>query len=262
MKHTLKELVRVKNFLLAGTTVTIVEEKVSRTGGSGLSLAGVFCVRILSNDLFLVTLSYLCSLLGCLSEPFQKSQGGVGLRSHLPCSPEIGSVLQILSWPVMPTPVESPLPAKKGKGDKKEKEKEKEKGKKQKAEEAAKEKVRPAWVTSEQGGECGPVLLTTVHSWPCPQDKKGLKKKKERPKELRQDPPVLRLLGSGLVYLEPLLAGDPAVTTVCNFGVIRTMESDRLTHARVQRGPLVLPFRLCLPSSFLMDSLLGQAGMG
>ncbi|CAO2629608.1 Leucine-rich repeat-containing protein 43 [Lemmus lemmus] len=120
MKHTLKELVRVKNFLLAGTTVTIVEEK-------------------------------------------------------------------ILSWPVMPTPVESPLPAKKGKGDKKEKEKDKE---------------------------------------------KGLKKKKEVPKELRQDPPVLRVLGSGLVYLEPLLAGDSAVTTVCNFGVIRTMESDRLIHTR------------------------------
>ncbi|XP_075813563.1 leucine-rich repeat-containing protein 43 [Microtus pennsylvanicus] len=135
MKHNLKELVRVKNFLLAGTTVTIVEEK-------------------------------------------------------------------ILSWPVLPTPVESPLPAKKGKADKKEKEKEKEKekGKKQKAEEAAKEKE--------------------------------LKKKKEPPKELRQDPPVLRVLGSGLVYLEPLLAGDSAVTTVCNFGVIRTMESDRLTYAR------------------------------
>lgn len=32
MKHTLKELVRVKAFLLAGTTVTIVEEKV---GGAG-----------------------------------------------------------------------------------------------------------------------------------------------------------------------------------------------------------------------------------
>lgn len=128
MKHTLKELVRAKAFLLAGTTVTIVEEK-------------------------------------------------------------------ILSWPVMPTPVESPLPAKKGKGDKREKEK------KQKAEEAAK-------------------------------DKKGLRKKKEPPRELRQDPPVLRALGSGLVYLEPLLAGEPAVTTVCNFGVVRTLESDKLTFAR------------------------------
>uniref|UniRef100_A0A8C8TSI9 Leucine rich repeat containing 43 n=1 Tax=Peromyscus maniculatus bairdii TaxID=230844 RepID=A0A8C8TSI9_PERMB len=112
MKHTLKELVRVKAFLLAGTTVTIVEEK-------------------------------------------------------------------ILSWPVLPTPVESPLP-----------------------------------------------------------DKKAPKKKKEPPRELRQDPPVLRVLGSGLVYLEPLLAGETAVTTVCNFGVVRTLESDKLTNARVLRGPL------------------------
>ncbi|XP_052024601.1 leucine-rich repeat-containing protein 43 isoform X2 [Apodemus sylvaticus] len=94
----------------------------------------------------------------------------------------------ILSWPVVPTPVESPSPAKKGKEDKKKKE------------EAAKDK--------------------------------GLKKKKEPPKELRQDPPVLSVLGSGLVYLEPLLAGEPVVSTVCNFGVVRTLETDRLTHAR------------------------------
>ncbi|XP_028621836.1 leucine-rich repeat-containing protein 43 isoform X1 [Grammomys surdaster] len=121
MRHTLKELIRVKAFLLAGTTVSIVEEK-------------------------------------------------------------------ILSWPVVPTPVESPLPAKKGKGDKKKKE------------EAAKDK--------------------------------SPKKKKEPPRELRQDPPVLSVLGSGLVYLEPLLAGEPVVSTVCNFGVVRTLETDRLTHAR------------------------------
>ncbi|XP_021042728.1 leucine-rich repeat-containing protein 43 isoform X1 [Mus pahari] len=121
MRHTLKELIRVKAFLLAGTTVSIVEEK-------------------------------------------------------------------ILSWPVVPTPVESPLPAKKGKGDNKKKE------------EPAKDKVH--------------------------------KKKKEPPRELRQDPPVLTVLGSGLVYLEPLLAGEPVVSTVCNFGVVRTLETDRLTHAR------------------------------
>ncbi|GAB1290162.1 Leucine-rich repeat-containing protein 43 [Apodemus speciosus] len=86
MKHSLKELIRVKAFLLAGTTVSIVEEK-------------------------------------------------------------------ILSWPVVPPPVESPSPAKKGKGDKKKKEDVKD---------------------------------------------KGPKKKKEPPRELRQDPPVLRVLGSGL----------------------------------------------------------------
>lgn len=52
MNHTLKELIRVKAFLLAGTTVSIVEEKVSRPEGSGLLLAGGSCVRILSNDPF------------------------------------------------------------------------------------------------------------------------------------------------------------------------------------------------------------------
>ncbi|XP_060239215.1 leucine-rich repeat-containing protein 43 [Meriones unguiculatus] len=120
MTHTLKELVRVKAFLLTGTIVTIVEEK-------------------------------------------------------------------ILSWPVLSTPVEVSLPAKKGKGDQK-------KGDKK--------------------------------------EKKGLKKKKEAPRELRQDPPVLRVLGSGPVYLEPLLAGETLVSTVCNFGVVRTLQSDRLTQAR------------------------------
>lgn len=37
MKHTLKELIRVKAFLLSGTTVSIVEEKVSRAGGGTLA---------------------------------------------------------------------------------------------------------------------------------------------------------------------------------------------------------------------------------
>lgn len=52
---------------------------------------------------------------------------------------------------------------------------------------------------------------------------------------------MLRALGSGLVYLEPLLAGEPAVTTVCNFGVVRTLESDKLTFARVLKGPRSCP---------------------
>ncbi|ERE75990.1 UDP-GlcNAc:betaGal beta-1,3-N-acetylglucosaminyltransferase 4-like protein [Cricetulus griseus] len=136
MKHILKELVRVKAFLLAGTTVTIVEEKT-------------------------------------------------------------------LSWPVMPTPVESPMSGKKGKGDKKKKRN------KQKAVAA--------------------------------KDKKGLKKKREIPKELRRDPPVLRVLGSGPVFLEPLLAGEPAVTTVCNFGVVRTPDSDKLTYARDSKKTKKVP---------------------
>uniref|UniRef100_Q8N309-3 Isoform 3 of Leucine-rich repeat-containing protein 43 n=1 Tax=Homo sapiens TaxID=9606 RepID=Q8N309-3 len=133
MQHSLRDLVPLKAFLLAGTTVTIVEEK-------------------------------------------------------------------ILSWPVVLPAVDSPLSAKKGKGEKDKKGKEKDRtGKGEK--EPAKE-------------------------W------KVLKKKKEPPKELRQDPPILQVLGRGLVILEPLLAGEPLVSTVCNFGVVRTLTSDRLTLAR------------------------------
>ncbi|XP_055092948.1 leucine-rich repeat-containing protein 43 isoform X3 [Symphalangus syndactylus] len=133
MQHSLRDLVPLKAFLLAGTTVTIVEEK-------------------------------------------------------------------ILSWPVVLPAVDSPLSAKKGKGEKDKKGKEKDRmGKGEK--EPAKE-------------------------W------KVLKKKKEPPKELRQDPPILQVLGQGLVILEPLLAGEPLVSTVCNFGVVRTLTSDRLTLAR------------------------------
>lgn len=69
-----------------------------------------------------------------------------------------------------------------------------------------------------------------------PQEQKGSKKKELR-KDLRQDPPVLRVLGSGPVDLEPLLSGEPFVSTVCNFGVVRTLETDRLTLYRVQQCP-------------------------
>ncbi|XP_064235730.1 leucine-rich repeat-containing protein 43 isoform X1 [Aotus nancymaae] len=131
MQHVLRDLVPLKAFLLAGTTVTIVEEK-------------------------------------------------------------------ILSWPVVLPAVDSPLSAKKGKGEKDKKEKEKDrKGK----------------------GEKEPA-------------KQAPKKKKEPPKELRQDPPILQVLGRGLVVLEPLLVGEPLVSTVCNFGVVRTLASDRLAFAK------------------------------
>ncbi|XP_066116754.1 leucine-rich repeat-containing protein 43 isoform X3 [Saccopteryx bilineata] len=130
MQHTLRDLVALKAFLLAGTIVTIVEEKV-------------------------------------------------------------------LSWPVVAPPVDSPLPPKKGKGEKDKKGKGK----------AAREDQEMT--------------------------KMGSKKKKELPKELRQDLPTLRVLGSCLVVLEPLLAGESLVTSLCNFGVIRTLESDRLTLSRL-----------------------------
>uniref|UniRef100_H0WTA5 Leucine rich repeat containing 43 n=1 Tax=Otolemur garnettii TaxID=30611 RepID=H0WTA5_OTOGA len=133
MNHTLKDLTSLKAFLLSGTTVTIVEEK-------------------------------------------------------------------ILSWPLGFSAADSPLPAKKGKGEKDKKEKDKkEKDKKEKG-------LFPK--------------------------QKGPKKKKEPARDLRQDPPILQVLGSGLVVLEPLLSGEPMVSTVCNFGVLRTLETDRLTLAR------------------------------
>ncbi|KAK2102813.1 Leucine-rich repeat-containing protein 43 [Saguinus oedipus] len=64
------------------------------------------------------------------------------------------------------------------------------------------------------------------------EEKQAPKKKKEPLKELRQDPPILQVLGRGLVVLEPLLVGEPLVSSVCNFGVVRTLASDRLAFAR------------------------------
>lgn len=78
----------------------------------------------------------------------------------------------------------------------------------------------------------GPRLLSGL----SPLQEQKAAKKKELPKELRQDPPILSVLGSGLLALEPLLAGEPLVSSVCNFGVIRTPEIDRLMFLRVQRG--------------------------
>ncbi|XP_077015850.1 leucine-rich repeat-containing protein 43 [Tamandua tetradactyla] len=143
MQHTLRDLVPLKAFLLAGTTVTIVEEK-------------------------------------------------------------------ILSWPVLPPAVESASTAKKGKGDKVKKGKEKEKRKEEK---------------DKKGQDQGKGERDAAKE-------RKASKKKEPPRELRQDPPVLRVLGHGLVGLEPLLMGEPLVATVCNFGVARTVESDKLTAAR------------------------------
>ncbi|KAI5761682.1 LRRC43 [Gulo gulo luscus] len=134
MHHTLRDLVPLKAFLLAGTTVTIVEEK-------------------------------------------------------------------ILSWPPVPPPVDAVLSTKSGKGEKDKKgQKDKDKKGKDQKDKAGKEQKAS--------------------------------KKKELPKELRQDPPILRVLGSGLVALEPLLVGEPLVSEVCNFGVIRTLETDNLIALR------------------------------
>ncbi|XP_059975442.1 leucine-rich repeat-containing protein 43 [Mesoplodon densirostris] len=144
MQHTLKGLVPLRAFLLSGTTVTVVEEK-------------------------------------------------------------------ILSWPAVPPSPNSPSAAKKGKGETDKKGKEKNKEEKDKKGKDGKDKAGK--------GEKGPA-----------KEHKGSKKKEEElRKDLRQDPPVLRVLGSGPVVLEPLLSGEPFVSTVCNFGVVRTLETDRLT---------------------------------
>ncbi|CAD7674470.1 unnamed protein product [Nyctereutes procyonoides] len=140
MQHSLRDLVPLKAFLLAGTTVTIVEEK-------------------------------------------------------------------ILSWPLVPPPVDIVSPAKKGKGEKDKK------GKKDKDKE------------KDGSDKAGKGEKGTAKE-------QKASKKKELPKELRQDPPILRVLGSGLLALEPLLAGEPLVSSVCNFGVIRTPEIDRLMFLR------------------------------
>ncbi|XP_026715872.1 leucine-rich repeat-containing protein 43 isoform X1 [Athene cunicularia] len=49
-----------------------------------------------------------------------------------------------------------------------------------------------------------------------------VKQKKEKPRELRSDPPIRRTLGTGRVALEALLATEDLVATVCDFGVLIT----------------------------------------
>ena len=91
----------------------------------------------------------------------------------------------------------------------------------------------PGWREAAPSVRCSPLHSPGL----SPQERKGSKKKKELRQDLRQDPPVLRVLGSGPVVLEPLLSGEPFVSTVCNFGVVRTLETDRLTLYRVQQCP-------------------------
>ena len=138
-----------------------------------------------------------------------------------------------------PPSSDSPSAAKKGKGEKDKKEKEKDKKDKKgkdKADKGEKEppKVPPGGGGGLSGGRCSWPPAHPVHPpGLSPQAQKGSKKQKELPKEMHQDPPILRVLGSSPVVLEALLAGESFVSTVCNFGVIRTLEADRLTLNRV-----------------------------
>nr|XP_009921544.1 PREDICTED: leucine-rich repeat-containing protein 43 [Haliaeetus albicilla] len=54
---------------------------------------------------------------------------------------------------------------------------------------------------------------------PVPRDKQ---KKKEKPCELRSNPPIRRTLGTQRVTLETLLATEDLVATVCDFGILIT----------------------------------------
>ncbi|XP_010126897.1 PREDICTED: leucine-rich repeat-containing protein 43, partial [Chlamydotis macqueenii] len=51
---------------------------------------------------------------------------------------------------------------------------------------------------------------------------RGKQKKKEKPCELRSNPPLRRTLGSRKVTLEALLATEDLVATVCDFGILIT----------------------------------------
>ncbi|XP_009946669.1 PREDICTED: leucine-rich repeat-containing protein 43, partial [Leptosomus discolor] len=62
---------------------------------------------------------------------------------------------------------------------------------------------------------------------PVPRDKQK-KKKKEKPCELRSDPPIRRTLGTGRVALEALLATEDLVATVCDFGILITEQPPSL----------------------------------
>uniref|UniRef100_F6WRG1 Leucine rich repeat containing 43 n=1 Tax=Ornithorhynchus anatinus TaxID=9258 RepID=F6WRG1_ORNAN len=130
MQHCLTDLVPLKTFLLSGTTVTVVEEK-------------------------------------------------------------------ILSWPILPPPPETSPPGKKGKKN---------------------------------------------------QEKKvGKHKRKENPQDLQQDPPLLRVLGSGHLSLEPLVSGEAQVSAVCNFGVLRSMPIPGTASIKVQPNWACQPtMRHCL----------------
>uniref|UniRef100_A0A663MLW4 Leucine rich repeat containing 43 n=1 Tax=Athene cunicularia TaxID=194338 RepID=A0A663MLW4_ATHCN len=81
-----------------------------------------------------------------------------------------------------------------------------------------------------------------------------VKQKKEKPRELRSDPPIRRTLGTGRVALEALLATEDLVATVCDFGVLITEQpltgkkAKRRAENQKQRGK-VRPSRKprCLP---------------
>ncbi|XP_074462397.1 leucine-rich repeat-containing protein 43 isoform X1 [Larus michahellis] len=70
-------------------------------------------------------------------------------------------------------------------------------------------------------GKAGQGLQKDSAKVPALRDKQK-KKKKEKPCELRSDPPIQRTLGTQRVTLETLLATEDLLATVCDFGILIT----------------------------------------
>uniref|UniRef100_A0A8B9YY11 Leucine rich repeat containing 43 n=1 Tax=Buteo japonicus TaxID=224669 RepID=A0A8B9YY11_9AVES len=79
--------------------------------------------------------------------------------------------------------------------------------------------------TGSAKGQCQGRMLGE-NDVPVPGDKQ---KKKEKPCELRSNPPIRRTLGTQRVTLETLLATEDLVATVCDFGIL-------ITEQPLQRG--------------------------
>ncbi|XP_039218623.1 leucine-rich repeat-containing protein 43 isoform X1 [Crotalus tigris] len=118
------------------------------------------------------------------------------LKAYLLAGTTISVVEEkVVSWPVVLTPEEKT--SKKGKG----------KGEKGKADSGKADKGKEKGKEKDTG-------------------KGGNKKKKKAPSpELRNDPPIVRILGSLHVSLEKLLAGASLLETTCDFGVQITERS-------------------------------------
>ncbi|XP_036598106.1 leucine-rich repeat-containing protein 43 [Trichosurus vulpecula] len=166
-----------------------------------------------------------------------------------------------VSWLILPTPEDSPPTSKKGKGEKdkkgkekdeekekdkkgKEKDKEREKDKKGKEKDKEKEKDKKGKEKDKKEKEKDKKEKEKDKDKKKGKEEKEKEKEKEKkeklkrrdtPKEFRQDPPILRVLGSQLLNLEPLLSGETLVASLCNFGTVRTAETDKMVYLRDQK---------------------------
>lgn len=61
-------------------------------------------------------------------------------------------------------------------------------------------------------------------------------KEKDKPCELRSDPPIRRTLATRRVMLEALLATKDLVATVCDFGILITEQPPQPSVEKVRSG--------------------------